>query len=224
MENKINKLNKVNHIAEYERILKHLKKTELLDNEQAIELLVNKYKIPHINLDSKDIKAVDFGKLNHYCRNGYFIFKDIEGNKCVAVNNISIIRGKTFDFILSYKIFFIKKADFYKILERDFAVVNTVSAVDFLANIDPKASAKNINYPQMVGGFLTVFFATMFLAINYFNVLNNLLYFAQNLLKVILFNRSVAKPNPTKEVGVKLISNLNNDNGSIQLEPSAAYF
>ena len=92
-----------------------------------------------------------------------------------------------------------------------------------MANIDPRASAKNINYPQMVAGFLTVFFATMFLAINYFNVLNNILYFAQNLLKVILFSRSVAKPNPTKEVGVKLISNLSNDNGSIQLEPSAAY-
>jgi hypothetical protein len=55
-------------------------------------------------------------------------------------------------------------------------------AVDFFANIDPRASAKNINYPQMVAGFLTVFFATMFLAINYFNVLNNILYFAQNLL------------------------------------------
>ncbi len=223
MENKINKLNKVNHIAEYERILKHLEKTELLDNEQAIELLVNRYKIPHINWDSKDIKAIDFRKLNHYCQNGYFIFKDIEGNKCVAVNNISIIREKTFDFSLSYKIFFIKKADFYKILERDFAVVNTVSAVDFLANIDPRASAKNINYPQMVAGFLTIFFATMFLAINYFNVLNNILYFTQNLLKVILFSRSVAKPNSPKEVGVKLISNLNNDNGSIQVEPSAAY-
>ena len=86
MENKINKLNKVNHIAEYERILKHLKKTELLDKEQAIELLVNKYKISHINLDSKDIKAVDFGKLNHYCQNGYFIFKDIEGNKLVMIS------------------------------------------------------------------------------------------------------------------------------------------
>ena len=81
MENKINKLNKVNHIAEYERILKHLEKTELLDNEQAIELLVNRYKIPHINWDSKDIKAIDFRKLNHYCQNGYFIFKDIEGKE-----------------------------------------------------------------------------------------------------------------------------------------------
>ena len=68
MENKINKLNKVNHIAEYERILKHLEKTELLDNEQAIELLVNRYKIPHINWDSKDIKAIDFGKLNTIAR------------------------------------------------------------------------------------------------------------------------------------------------------------
>ena len=68
-------MNEVNYIAEYKNILKHLKKTELLDNEQAIELLVNKYKIPHINLDSKGIKAVDFEKLNHYCQNGYFIFK-----------------------------------------------------------------------------------------------------------------------------------------------------
>ena len=201
-------MNEVNYIAEYKNILKHLKKTELLDNEQAIELLVNKYKIPHINLDSKGIKAVDFEKLNHYCQNGYFIFKDIDGNRCIAVNNISIIKEKAFDFGLNAKIYFIKKADFYKILERDFTVVNTLNAIDFLVSIDPRASAKNINYPQMVTGFLTIFFATMFLAINYFSLLNNTLYFVQNVLKALLFSRSVAKPNPSKAEGVKHSDNL----------------
>ncbi len=214
-------MNKVVGIAEYKNILKYLKENELLDNEHTIELLVNKYKIPYINLDSKDIKAVEFGKLNHYCRNGYFLFEDIEGNRCVAVNNISIIREKAFDFILNAKIFLIKKDDFYKILERDFTVVNALNAIDFLASIDPRASAKNINYPQMVTGFLTIFFATMFLAINYFNVLNNILYFVQNVLKAVLFSRSMAKPNLTKAVGVKLISKLNNE--SMQPESSVVY-
>lgn len=136
--------------------------------------------------------------MNHYCHNGYFLFEDIERNKCVAVNNISLFREKAFDLILNAKIFFVKKSDFYKILERDFTVVNTLKAIDFLPSIDPKASAKNINYPQMITGFLTIFFATMILAINYFNVLNNMLYFVQNLLKAFLFSRSVAKQNPTE--------------------------
>jgi cellulose synthase/poly-beta-1,6-N-acetylglucosamine synthase-like glycosyltransferase len=93
----------------------------------------------------------------------------------------------------------IKKADFYRILDRDFASDNVLNATNFLTDIDPNSSAKNINYPKMAIGFLTVFFSGMILAINYFSIINNLLYFIQNLLKVILFSRSIAQ-DPSGEI------------------------
>ncbi len=202
-------MTKIDH-AEHRRIFKHMEKIKLLDNESSIELLINEYKIPHINSGSEGIKAVDFEKINDYCHNGYFLFEDFEENICVAVNNISIIREKTFNFTKNIKIFLVKKDDFYSILERDFAVVNTLNAVDFLTDINPNASAKSINYPQMVTGFLTIFFATMLLAINYFSILNNILYFVQNLLKAILFCRSMAQPNSSRSTRVIFLSKPNN--------------
>ena len=96
----------------------------------------------------------------------------------------------------------VRKVDFYSILERDFAIDNTFNAIECLTNINPKASAKSINYPKMVMGFLTIFFATVLLALNYFSLLNNILYFVQNLLKAVLFGRSLSQRNSSEEVEI----------------------
>jgi len=193
-------MTKIEQTTEHRNIFQYLQIVESLDNEDAVELLIKKYNIPYINSDSEAIKAVDFEKMNHYCQNGYFIFEDIEGSRCFAVNNISIIQEKIHNFFQNAKIFLVREADFYSILERDFAGDNTLNAIEGLTNINPKASARSINYPKMVMGFLTIFFATVLLAINYFSVLNNILYFMQNLLKAVLFSRSMSQQNSLKEV------------------------
>ena len=87
-------MTKIELATEHRNIFHYLRKVELLDNENAVELLIKRYKIPHINLNSEAIKAVDFEKINDYCQNGYFIFEDIKGNRCCAINDISIIKKK----------------------------------------------------------------------------------------------------------------------------------
>lgn len=68
---------------------------------------------------------------------------------------------------------------------------NTDFAINHLSNINPNASAKNINYPKMVSGFLLLFFLTMFLFTNLFSIINNLAYLLQNILKTFLFKKSL---------------------------------
>ncbi len=195
-------MTKIGMTTEHRNIFHYLQEVELLDNENAVELLIKRYKIPHINLNSEAIKAVDFKMMNDYFQNGYFIFEDIKGNRCCAINNISIIQKKISNFLQNTKIFLVREVDFYSILERDFAVDNTLNAIECLTNINPKASAKSINYLKMVMGFLTIFFATVLLALNHFSLLNNILYFVQNLLKAVLFGRSLSQHNSSEEVEV----------------------
>jgi len=141
-------MTKIRLATEHRNIFHYLQEVELLDNKNAVELLIKRYKIPHINLNSEAIKAVDFDKINDYCQNGYFIFEDIKGNRCCAINNISLIQKKISNFLQNTKIFLVREGDFYSILERDFAVDNTLNAIECLTNINPKASAKSINYPK----------------------------------------------------------------------------
>jgi len=69
-------MTKIGLPTEHRNIFHYLQKVELLDNENAVESLIKRYKIPHINLNSEAIKAVDFEKINDYCQNGYFMFED----------------------------------------------------------------------------------------------------------------------------------------------------
>jgi glycosyltransferase XagB len=90
-----------------------------------------------------------------------------------------------------------------------------------LTDIDPKASAKNINYPKMAVGFLTIFFSSMIFAINYFSIINNLLYFVQNLLKVILFRRSIMQDSSSEieleDIDTKLADFVKNQGDNLPI-------
>ena len=94
-------MTKIGLPTEHRNIFHYLQKVELLDNENAVESLIKRYKIPHINLNSEAIKAVDFEKINDYCQNGYFMFEDIKGNRCCAINNLSLIQKR---FLIFFKI------------------------------------------------------------------------------------------------------------------------
>jgi cellulose synthase/poly-beta-1,6-N-acetylglucosamine synthase-like glycosyltransferase len=88
-------------------------------------------------------------------------------------------------------------------INKNISSKNTEFAVNHLSNINPNASAKNINYPKMVCGFFLLFFLTLFLFTNSFNLINNLSYLMQNLLKVFLLKKAIItkeKISPTAEI------------------------
>ena len=66
-------------------------------------------------------------------------------------------------------------------------------AVNYFSNKSTSSSAKNISYIESMAEFSIIFTAFLFLFINLFNVLNNIAYLTQNLLKAVLFNWSLAQ-------------------------------
>ena len=172
-------------------IFEYIKNLDPAKGEDDIKLLIDRYDFPNINLSTTEIKALNFKKVNEYCVKGYFLFENANKEICIAINNLGFLRGENAELTLLKQIFLVKKTDFYNILTRDFTSENTHNSLNLLADINPASSAKNINYPKMVIGFFVIFFTTFIAAINCFNLINNLLYFIQNLLKAIISTRSI---------------------------------
>ena len=149
--------------------------------------MVKRMKIDYIDINTKGIKATNYQNLNEYYQKKYFKFIDSEGKLAIAATeDCSIEFGKE-------KIFRVKQEDFIEILERDFAEENSSWAINYLSNKSPSSSAKNVSYIKSIAGFSIIFTAFLFLFINLFNVLNNIAYLTQNLLKAVLFNRSLVQ-------------------------------
>ena len=144
-------------------------------------------KIDYIDINTKGIKATNYQNLNEYYQKKYLGFIDSEGKIAIAATEDCRIEfGKE-------KVFRVKQEDFIEILERDFAEKNTSWAINYLSNKSPSSSAKNVSYIKSMAGFSIIFTAFLFLFINLFNVLNNIAYLTQNLLKTLLFNRSLVQ-------------------------------
>tara|TARA_B110000503_G_scaffold142216_1_gene238282 strand:+ start:2383 stop:4113 length:1731 start_codon:yes stop_codon:yes gene_type:complete len=194
----------VRSLVNIRKLLLHISKTHVgltsnaclfkfspVDNETIIELLIEEYKFDAIDANSSGVLAVHFDKLNEYYNKGYFIFQNIDGNRCYAVNNLSVIKEKKLDVTNSLPVYLVRNKDLVKIIDRDFALQNTNHAINHLRKISPNASAKTINYPQMLCGSALIFFSTLFLFLNTFSVINNFAYLLQNILKSILFKRGI---------------------------------
>ena len=149
--------------------------------------MVKRMKMNYIDAKTKGIKAIGYNDLNRYYQNNYFKFTDRQGKVAVAVIKKCKLK---FD---QEKVFYINKEDFIEILERDFAEENTNWAINYLSNKSPKASAKNVSYIKALTGFSIIFAGFLMLFINLFNVINNVAYLTQNLLKALLFNRSLVE-------------------------------
>lgn len=160
-----------------------------LDNEEIVELLIKDYKLAHINATTANIAALNFEKLNEYYIRGYFIFETTDKKTAYAVNNIAIIKEQKLDNINAIPTYLVRKNDLLQILERDFAIQNTHHAINYVTQIPPNISAKSINYIKMVTGFGMLFFASCFLFINAFCIINSCLHLIQNFLKIILFKQ-----------------------------------
>ncbi len=161
------------------------------DNSALIELLINKYNTKYIDSNIFNIKLLYFDKIKDYLNRGYFIFENKDGQECYAINNLKLIKDLSLDEQDNILVYLIRKQDLVNIIERDFAEQNTYQAINHLSNILPNGSAKNVNYFQIFMGFAISFFSGLFLFLNLFAVVNHLVYFIQNFLKIILFKYSI---------------------------------
>ncbi len=133
-------------------------------------------------------KIHDYFRFKEYIMKGYFIYEDHQNNKVIAINDLRML------FLLANtknSIRLIKKSDFYKALENNFAYLNIIKSKYFLEFTSEAVIAKNINYGHKV----IIFFAVFLIILIYFPVLfhitNNAGYFLQNFLKILLFSRAL---------------------------------
>ncbi|MDG1436957.1 MAG: glycosyltransferase family 2 protein [Rickettsiaceae bacterium] len=178
-----------------------------MDNEEIIDLLVDEYDLPNIDLSTASTKALNFQKLNEYYTKGYIHFEKNGGEKCYAINNILLLKDSAIDPLDDKPIYLIRNNDLLQILERDFALQNTHNAISHLEEIPPNVSAKSIDYFKAISGFGIIFFSTFFLFFQAFNVLNALCFMMLNLLKFMLFQRVLVneeESSPLKLIDQKL--------------------
>ncbi|RTK92775.1 MAG: glycosyltransferase [Rickettsiales bacterium] len=177
-------------------------KCALTVNDSIIETLISKYNVPTIDIESS-IRAVKFEKINHYYKNRYFLFLDLNNNLCIAVNDVFILKQEFFNEFKNYPVFLVKTTDFSKILEQQFAEENIFNAANYLTNHTNYFSAKSLNYSKSILGFFIMFFSSIIFFIDAFNLFNNIFYFLQNMLKAILFNKGMIK-NVAEEVNLDI--------------------
>ncbi|PCJ27598.1 MAG: glycosyl transferase [Rickettsiales bacterium] len=164
-----------------------------VDNESIIESLIKNRQMPFIDTHTKDINILHFSKINEYCRQGYLEFQDANGNRHYAINNLSVIKQKGLHLSEGHKFHLIRKRDLTQILEKHFSHKQSIWASNHLNSLNKDACAKGVNYIKMVTGFSVIFFAIFFLFSNLFNIVNNLLYLSQNILKAALFKNGFRK-------------------------------
>jgi len=158
--------------------------------------------LPYIDLETKNIEVLDYSKINEYFKEGYFIFKNAKGEINYAVSNFDIIKKKC---LCAQNLHRITTDNLYAILERSFSTKNTDIAINYLEHKFPGASAKNIDYKKIISGFAIIFFLLCIFFINIFNLLNNFVYIAQNVLKGLLFIRGITSDQKS------LINEINDD-------------
>jgi len=159
----------------------------VLENELLLETLIKDYNLPFID-SSSQVKVIDYSKVADYSKRGYFVFKDINGQICYGINNIAYLKDLPSGLD---QVFLVKRRDFFAILESNFSTISLTKSILYLDFLSPTSTAKNINYQKMVIGFLILCAAFMHFLANFFNVINNLVYLVQNLLKFILFKKSL---------------------------------
>jgi cellulose synthase/poly-beta-1,6-N-acetylglucosamine synthase-like glycosyltransferase len=167
--------------------IRDLSSSGTFENEELLEILSAKYNLSFID-SSSPIKVIDYSKITEYSKKGYLVFKDANGQICYGINNISYLKDLPANI---NQMFLVKRDEFWAILEKNFSAISLTKAILHLDFLSPASTAKNINYQKMIAGFLILCAAFMHFLANFFNVINNLVYLAQNLLKVVLFKKSL---------------------------------
>lgn len=194
--------NPVETIKDYiSRLKLNTPKDFIFDNDKLIDFLHVKYSIPLITPDS-EIKATGFDQILHYYKEGYFLFENEIGETCLALRNILLIYEDFIARLYYSKIYFVKADDFEQILQKQFADQNTYKAINYLTEHTIYFSAKTLDYLKITVGFAIIFFSSIIFFINSFNLINNIFYFLQNILKAVLFSKGMYKVSDEKTLRI----------------------
>ncbi len=167
---------------------RRLKLTELLEDEgivthnEIIDLYAEYFQIPLVKPNDK-YRIDDYSKMESYCKDGYFLCYNEQNDPCIIVNDIYQILELLG---LKYPILFAHTKDFYNILEANSKGYSTVKARHELGFLYPGLTASSINYKKIIALFSMIFlYISMFLVKGFF-ILNNIIFFTQNILKILL--------------------------------------
>lgn len=130
-------------------------------------------------------ELVKINLITEYHKERYFIFKGSDHSEYAALSDNRVEELYT-KLSQNYLVLLVRNDEFDKILEESFANLNTTKAKYWLDFISPAASAKNINYKLNITLFLSGFFILWLFCSNIFVVINNIIFLAQNLFKVVL--------------------------------------
>lgn len=156
------------------------------DNDALIDKIHLENRIPMFN-PANILKIQNYCNIDKYIKHEYFIYIDNKGQQHTAVNNTTNI--KKFDV---QKICLIKKHEFYKQLEKNFAHLNLAKSKYLLGFLSPTLTTRNINFIKIITIFKLVFCASLYKSAIIFHLFNACSYFVQNVLKFMLFNRVIA--------------------------------
>lgn len=168
-------------------LIHNLSSYKVLENEQLLEVLIRDYNLPFIDSSCR-INVIDYSKITEYSKKGYLVFKDVNGQICYGINDINYLKDLSSNID---NVFLVRKSEFFAILENNFSSLNLTKSKLYLDFLSPDLTAKNINYQKMVIGFVILCAAFMNFLANFFNVINNLVYLAQNTLKFVLFKKTM---------------------------------
>lgn len=163
--------------------------TEALYNRELIthDYLIDSY-AKYFNLNI--IKQIDLyhvkdqGSLDSYCIDGYFLAYDDQNTPVIIVNNIYKVPellGREHSILLS------TTDHFYEILERSTKDLSSVKARYHLSFLYPGFTADSINYKKIVSCFTILFAYSLVFCVESFFLLNNYIFFLQNIFKLFLF-------------------------------------
>lgn len=150
-------------------------------------------KLKFIDKSIKEIKAINFDSLNDYYRNGYVIFYNNTEFSCCVLQAATISYVKQKYVREEIKFYLIGKKDLLLVLEQSFSHLNIQKAQNYLSEISVNCTAKVVDYKKMITGFMVLFIWSLLFFSSFFHVVNNSIYLIQNLLKALLFKRSVDK-------------------------------
>lgn len=172
---------------------KHLSSSKKKDYNQQIKDISSIYGFKEFVWD-ESFSIVQPENLNDYYKKGYFLFFDKKKQICVAISSLDcFLLENTKDFNLD-RIFLLHKENFKKTLFDISSEFNTKLAQSYLQETTRFHSAQNVDYNKVVLGFSILFFSLMTLSINLFELINNVIYILQNILKSILFATGAKYP------------------------------
>ena len=139
------------------------------------------------------ITAINFENINDYYRKGYVIFYNAYHKlSCAVIRSSTILHIKK-KYRDEIKFYFITEKDLLLILEQSFSQLNTQKSQNYLSKISTICNAKTVDYKKMITGFLSLFVLNLLFFSNLFHFINIVVYLVQNILKALLFKRSIKK-------------------------------